>query len=82
MVEGAIGEMLGSDRVRPIDYMRAFVIDAEFFNQSTSEITPRSSRRSALKRRLDTADIVRDGREAEPTDLEGQTRATHDGKES
>jgi hypothetical protein len=34
MVERAIGEMFGSDRVRPIDYMRAFVIEDKFFNQS------------------------------------------------
>jgi hypothetical protein len=42
--------------------MRAFVIDDEFFNQSAIEATPRSSRRTALEKLLDTADIVRDGR--------------------
>jgi hypothetical protein len=42
--------------------MRAFVIDDEFFNQSAIEATPRSSCRPALEKRLDTADIVREGR--------------------
>jgi hypothetical protein len=41
--------------------MRAFVIDDEFFNQSAIETAPRSSRRTALKKTLDTADSVRDG---------------------
>jgi hypothetical protein len=41
--------------------MRAFVIDDEFFNQSAIQATPRSSCRPALEKRLDTADIVRDG---------------------
>jgi hypothetical protein len=62
MVERAIGEMVGSDRVRPKDYMRTFAIDDEFFNQSAIETTPRSSCRPALEKLLDTADIVRDGR--------------------
>jgi hypothetical protein len=52
MVERAIGEMFGSDRVRPIDYMRAFVIDDEFFNQSAIETTPRSSCRPMRKNAL------------------------------
>ena len=63
MVERAIGEMVGSDRVPPpTDYMRAFAIDDEFFNQSAIEATPRSSCRLMLEKHLDTADIVRDGR--------------------
>ena len=62
MVERAIGEWLGRTEFRPTDYMRAFVIDDEFFNQSAIEATPRSSCRPALEKRLDTADIVRDGR--------------------
>jgi hypothetical protein len=33
-----------------------------FFNQSAIKTTPRSSRRHTLKKRLDTADIVRDVR--------------------
>jgi hypothetical protein len=37
MVERAIGEMVGSDRVRPIDYMRTLVNDEGFFNQSATE---------------------------------------------
>jgi hypothetical protein len=53
---------LGRTEFRPIDYMRAFVIDDEFFNQSAIETTPRSSCRPALEKRLDTADIVRDVR--------------------
>jgi hypothetical protein len=52
VVERATGEMVGSDRVRPIDYMRASVIDDEFFNQSAIKTTPRSSCRPALKKRL------------------------------
>ena len=51
---------LGRTEFRPTDYMRAFVIDDEFFNQSAIEATPRSSCRPALEKRLDTADIVRD----------------------
>ena len=63
MVERAIGEMVGSDRVPPpTDYMRAFVIDDEFFNQSAIQATPRSSCRPMLEKHLDIADIVRDGR--------------------
>jgi hypothetical protein len=53
---------LGRTEFRPKDYMRTFVIDDEFFNQSAIEATPRSSCRPALEKRLDTADIVRDGR--------------------
>jgi hypothetical protein len=45
--------------------MRAFVIEDEFFNQSAIKATPQSSRPPVLKKRLDTADIVRDVRETD-----------------
>jgi hypothetical protein len=49
----------GSDRNRPKDYRRAVVIDAGPKN-TTNEDTLRSERRSALKKTIDAADIVRD----------------------
>jgi hypothetical protein len=62
MVERATGEMVGSDRVRPIDYMRASVIDDEFFNQAQSKQLLGVQAALRSKKTLDTADIVRDGR--------------------
>ena len=53
---------MGRTEFRPKDYMRTFVIDDEFFNQSAIEATPQSSCRPALEKLLDTADIIRDGR--------------------
>src|SRR5580692_2454231 len=61
MVERAIGEMVGSDRVRPIDYMRTLVNDEGFFNQSATEQLSESTP-SCAQKSLDNAVIVRDGR--------------------
>jgi hypothetical protein len=68
MVERAIGEMFGSDRnSAPIDYMRAFVIDEVLQpkrnRNNSSEFTPLCAQKT-----LDTADIVRDVRNADYTD--------------
>ncbi len=64
MVAVLIEEMYGSDRNRPKDYRRAVVIDAGPKN-TTNEDTLRSERRSALKKTIDGADIVRDVRLAD-----------------
>src|ERR1700732_3048845 len=67
MVERAIGEMVGSDRVRPIDYiepwssMRGSSTRAQ--PNSSSESTP-----SCAQKSLDNTDIVRDGRKVAISD--------------
>jgi hypothetical protein len=70
MVERAIGEMVGSDRVRPIDYMRTLVNDEGFFNQSATEQLSESTP-SCAQKSLDNAVIVRDGRKVRISDIWG-----------
>ena len=52
MVERAIGEMVGSDRIRPKDYMRTFVDDDEFVQPKRNETAPRSECRHTFKNAL------------------------------
>jgi hypothetical protein len=62
MVERAIGEMFGSDRISaPIDYMRAFVID-EVLQPKRHQNNSSEFKLHCAQKTLDTANIVRDVR--------------------
>jgi hypothetical protein len=60
MIEVAIEEMHGSDRVSEpeIDYERAWVGDAQFINESEMALFP-ECKESCAQKVVDTADIVR-----------------------
>ena len=51
MVEALIGEMFGSDRNRPLDYMRAVVVDKKFAEYESKPLFE-SGRTSLLKKGL------------------------------
>jgi hypothetical protein len=61
MIEVAIEEMHGSDRVSEpeIDYERAWVGGAQFINESEMALFP-ECKESCAQKVVDTADIVRD----------------------
>jgi hypothetical protein len=56
-----IGEMFGLDRIRPIDYERAVVVDARSQRENEQDHSLERTEECAQKR-FDTADIVRDVR--------------------